>query len=295
MLQKVFSLILLVSCLSARAADKTKTYHKSYPLAAGDNVRIHNKFGKVDVHLWDKPEIQVDITITVSGGDDDEAARLLDRISVDDKKESNGSVYFETVIDNEDQKGHGDNRRKFTIDYSVSMPATQPLHLSDDFGSITIPDYKGTVELSSKFGSIETGHLASVKSLDVQFGKATIAGMHDGELTIKFSKAEISEMSGDIHGAFDFCDVMRLSATTGLKSLDIDNSYTSLHVSLASGIPASFNISTHFGNMENASSYSIQREGDHDDSFRKTYSGKSGDGSVSIRIHTEFSTVHLRS
>ena len=296
MLQKVFSLILLLSCLSAQATDKTKTYSKSYPLAAGDNVRIHNKFGKVEVHLWDKPEIQVDVTITVSGGDDAEAARLLDRISIDDKKEPGGSVYFETVIDNEDQKEHGDNHRKFIIDYSVSIPATQPLRLTDEFGAITMPDYKGTLDLTSKFGSLETGHLALVKSLDVEFGKATIAGLHNGELTIKFSKAEISEVSGDIHGNFDFCDVMHLGATSELKSLDIDNSYTSLRVSLASGIPASFNITTHFGNLENGSSYQIQKEGgDHDYDFRKTYSGKSGDGSVAIRIHTEFSTIHLGS
>jgi hypothetical protein len=292
MLQKVFSLILLVSCLSARATDKTKTYHKSYPLAAGDNVRIHNKFGKVDVHIWDKPEIQVDVTITVTGEEDAEATRLLDRINIEDGKQSSG-VFFETSIDNEDveEKKHHSDRRKFTIDYSVSMPAIQTLRLSDEFGAIVIPDYKGAVDLTSKFGSLEAGRLESVKSLDVEFGKATIAGMHDGDVTIKFSKADISEISGDVHATFNFCDVMHLGATTGLKSLDIDNSYTSLRIGLPSGLPASFNISTHFGSLENNSSYQVQEE--TADSFRKTYRGKSGDGSVSIRINTDFSTIHL--
>ena len=48
----------------------------------------------------------------------------------------------------------GDGDRKFYIDYKVYMPAVNPLNLENSFGKTTVPDMKGQVNLTSKFGSL---------------------------------------------------------------------------------------------------------------------------------------------
>src|ERR1700750_723401 len=74
----------------------SKTYSKTYP-AGDDKLRIDNEYGDVTVTTWDKNEFKVDVQIKVSthGGNDQ---KLLDKISIEDKKSSNG-VSFQTKAD----------------------------------------------------------------------------------------------------------------------------------------------------------------------------------------------------
>jgi len=42
------------------------------------------------------------------------------------------------------------------------MPAVNPLNVENSFGKTTVPDLKGEVNLTSKFGSLTTGKLDNV-------------------------------------------------------------------------------------------------------------------------------------
>jgi len=294
----------LLLSLQGRADEgvtKEKNYSKTYDLATGDRVSISNKFGKVDVHTWDKSQVKVDVHITATSTSEERASKMLDRINIHDSKDGS-LVRFKTDLDEDndvdDKKAH-EHTRKFSIDYTVYLPAAQALELTNDFGATTLPDYSGVLEVTSKFGSLEAGRLGTVKRLDVEFGKTNIGavnGMDGSDLVIKFSKADISEVSGMIDADFEFCEVMDLKASSGIKGLRIKNSYTHLNLSLASGIPADITIDTHFGSFNNHSDYPINRTSGDDDGFRFTqhYSGKTGDGSVNIRLHDEFATVDIR-
>jgi hypothetical protein len=302
----ILAIGLLLSLQSRAGGDvtKEKSYSKTYDLSATDRVSISNKFGKVDVHTWDKSQVKVDVHITATSGSEQGATTVLDRIHIQDSKDGS-LVRFKTDLDqddeNDDRKDHEHNHehnRKFSIDYTVYLPAAQTLELNNDFGATTLPDYSGLLEVTSKFGSLDAGRLGSVKRLNVEFGKTNIGAVNaadEAELVIKFSKADISEVSGRINADFEFCDVMELKAGSGIKGLKIKNAYTHLNLSLPSGLPANFSIDTHFGTLNNHSDFAIKKEAD-DDGFRFTehYAGKSGDGSVDIRVKDEFATIDIR-
>ncbi len=277
--------------------DKEKNYSKTYSLSPGDRVSIHNQFGKMEVNTWDKNEIKVDVHISVSADDAGVASEVLDQIHINDSKDGAG-VRFHTSID-EAHHGHKDRNIKMNIDYVVYLPASQALSLENNFGPTTIPDYNGVLDLTSKFGELQAGRLSNVKSVDVEFNNSKtsrISAINGGDLTLKFSKVDIGELSGDIHGDFQFCSEMEVKVGKGIKSLNIKNSYTSLRVQLESGIPAKFDISTNFGNLNNHSNYNLKDETDDDRRgpvFKRTYSGSSGDGSVDIRIKDEFATIDI--
>jgi hypothetical protein len=278
--------------------DKTKDYSKSYTLSSGDRVSLHNEFGKVDVHTWDKNEIKVDVHIKASASTESEADEMLGHIRIDDSKDGD-LVRFRTNRDANDHDSGRHHKQSFSIDYTVYLPATQALTLENSFGPITMPDYGGILDITSKFGSLDAGRLSAVKSMHVEFGKANVESVNgtEGTIVVKFSKADLSEVSGQIDADFEFCDVLNLKVASAIKGLKIKNSYTTLHMKMAPGIPATFDISTNFGSLNNHSDYPIKSEDDQDgkhrNMFRKNYSGKSGDGTVNVILHDEFATVDI--
>src|SRR5450432_1050745 len=68
---------------------KDKSVSKSYNVSASDKLTIHNSFGSVEVHTWNKNEIKVDIAVYVSANKDEFAQKLLDGISINDDQKPN--------------------------------------------------------------------------------------------------------------------------------------------------------------------------------------------------------------
>src|SRR5678809_1552225 len=73
---------------------KNKSINKSYNVSSSDKLSIHNSFGSVEVHTWNKNEIKVDIAIEVSSNNAEFAGKLLDAIGVDDSQKANDCLLY---------------------------------------------------------------------------------------------------------------------------------------------------------------------------------------------------------
>ena len=272
---------------------KKKTVNKSYNVSSSDKLNIQNSFGSVEVKTWDRNEIKVDVDIEVSANTEALAQKLLDRISVNDDK--NGKeISFETKM--EDIKNSKDDKSSMEINYSISMPANNPLTIKNEFGSTTVPDFRGEVDLTSKFGSLTTGNLANIKNIHVEFGKANLANISSAPVTIKFSKAIISKLSGNIKMNLEFCSSIKLNLDNNLTSLDLKASYSTVNLKPLGSLSAAYNISTSFGSFKNRSDVkfsSDENEGDHGPKFDFEYSGKSGNGNIPVKVKNSFGKVIL--
>jgi len=277
---------------------KTKSVNKSYSVSSSDKLNIQNSFGSVEVHTWDRNEIKVDVNIEVSANTDALAQKLLDRISVLDEK-SGRDITFKTDMkdmnDSKNNKGDRSDKSTMEINYTISMPAGNPLNIKNEFGSTTVPDYRGEVDLTSKFGSLTTGTLSNIKGIHVEFGKANLANISSAPVTIKFSKAVISKLSGDIKLNLEFCSNVRLSLDNNLTSLDLKTSYSTVNLKPLGNLQASYNISTSFGSFKNTSDvkFTGDDEGDdrHSPKFDFEYSGKSGSGTVPVKVKSSFGKI----
>lgn len=105
------------------------------------------------------------------------------------------------------KKGKNYKQEGMEINYMVYLPAGNPLDASNSFGAMIIGNYKGEASLESKFGSLTAGNLANVKQVSVEFGKADIAAINNGKVTVKFSKAVLGKFSGNVSSNFEFCEV----------------------------------------------------------------------------------------
>ena len=292
--------------------EKKKNYSKSYPLSGNDKIKLDNSFGEMKITTWEKNEVKVDVAITVRANTDETAQKLLDNIKIQDGKEGNG-VYFKTNINNNkhwgsnhddddeedgDKKGKGKNHNtSMEINYTVYMPAGNPIEAANSFGPMIVPDLSGVAEITSKFGNLTCGKLSNNKELSVEFGKATIKHINGGEVSIKFSDAEINKLSGEVKASFEFSKGATISIDNSLKSLEIKNSYSTVELELSKDFSGDFDIKTSFGSFKNNTDFKITEDKDDDDEhgpkFDHRYSGKTGSGATRVKIKSSFGTTKI--
>jgi hypothetical protein len=292
------ALLLAASLVQAQKNEKLefvkeRSISKTYP-ASGNSLSITNSFGHVKFIAWDKNEIKVDIRIEVASSDKENAERVFEGITVSDNQ-SGDKIRFKT--------NHGQNNNSCNnchtnmhIDYEVHLPVTVALEVENSFGNTEIPDYKGSVDLSNKFGNLIAGSLASVKDIHVEFGKAQIKSLSNINATFKFSKIQIENLSGANKISMEFCDSSKIVLPDNLVSLELKESYCTINLKPAASLSASYYIRTSFGNFIDRTSIGVartnQRERYGSDS-EKTYEGKSGTGNAKVNIRSSFGKLIL--
>lgn len=288
--------------------EQKKSYNKSYNVSASDKLIIENKFGAVEIHTWAKNEIKVEAQVLVTAKTEDWARAVIEDIQVEDSR-SGGHIKFKTLFSEDLDKKEGgtkhmdkykgkDSRQTMEVNYQVYMPASSPLDIENSFGPITLPDYMGEVNLTSKFGSLTTGNLANIKGISVEFGKANLANISGSPVSIKFSKATVAKLSGAVKLNLEFCNSVRLNLDNNLSSLDLKVSYSTVNLKPSGNLPATYTIATSFGSFKNTSNVKfISDENEKEDEnrygpkFDFEYKGKSGSGSIPVKVKSSFSKI----
>ncbi len=299
----VFNVVFLLTALQVAAQKETdkkreryqfvkeKDISKTYP-ASGNNLSIDNSFGNVTFTAWDKNEIKVDVHIEASSDKEDIAQRIFDAIKVSDRQQGK-DIEFKTKIEN-NKNGCKNCKTSMQIDFIVHLPVSVALDVTNSFGNIELPDYKGELSVNSKFGKLNAGSLSNVKEVNVEFGSATIKGLSNIDATFKFSSIEIGNLSGKNEINLEFCGETSIRLDNNLSSLELRESYSTVNLRPAGNLAATYNISTSFGSVIDRSNANIERT-DKPDQYGpdsdKTYSGKSGNGSAKINIKSSFGKI----
>ncbi|MHA4810586.1 DUF4097 family beta strand repeat-containing protein [Flavitalea flava] len=280
---------------------KKRTINKSYSVTADDKLEIENSFGNVIISTWDKNEITVDIEIGARASSEEKAQDIMNEIDV--KETHNGNIIaYKTKVgeihNGKNKSGNGDEERAFYIDYVVHMPSGNRLQLENSFGKLSVPDYNGQVNLTSKFGSLNTGRLSNVDAIDVEFGKATITEVSNGKIVFKFNKeSTIGKVSGNVKITSEFSHNVQVNVGDNIKELSVFESYSGVRMIVTKSLSAEFDIHTSFGSFHNDSEFKIKEqredEKDYGPHFDKDYNGKAGEGNARIKIKSSFGSVRL--
>jgi hypothetical protein len=269
---------------------KNKSISKTYS-ASGNKLSIDNSFGHVKFIAWDKNEIKVDIKIETSSDKEDLAQKIMDAITVTDRQQGN-EISFKTKIDNKNNNCKN-CKSSLQIDYEVHLPVSVTLDVVNSFGNIELPDYKGALSVSSKFGNLTTGSLVNLKDIGVEFGSASVKHLANIDATFKFSSITIESLSGKNKIKLEFCDATRINLDNNLQSLDLRESYSTVNIK-PGNLSASYSISTSFGSVVDRSNANIKRTDIPDEygpDSDRTYEGKSGSGSAKIEIKSSFGKI----
>src|SRR5436853_523937 len=146
--------------------------------------------------------------------------------------------------DNKD-KDHKREEPKFrkTKNYSKSynLGSGDKLSLSNQFGKMIVPDFRGDATIHCKFGALTAGKISNAREVEVEFGEATIEEVHGGKLSIKFSQGTVNKLSGDVNTDLSFSQV-KLNIDNDAKVVDIHNSYSTVYLDLNKNLSATYDI-----------------------------------------------------
>lgn len=281
---------------------KTKVINRSYTVTPDDKLQIYNQFGNVTVSTWDQQKITVDIEIGARARSDEKAQEILDRLDVREDKGDHLIGFNTKVGEIHGQSGsrhdnNGGDNRTFYIDYIIHMPAGNPLEVHNDFGPTQIPDFKGLVNLTSRYGSLIAGNLANVGSIDVQFGKATIGNVNNGKIQLQYDgPSRIGKISGNVHISSEFSSNLQINVGEGIQQLTVTESYSGVRMVVDKNLSAQINIHTNFGEFHNETEFTIHERHEGDETgptFDRDYSGTVGEGKAQIKVKSEFGSLRL--
>lgn len=227
------------------AIERKKNIVKQYTVSSKDRLNIQNQFGDVNVSLWDRNEVKVEITISGYGTTDQRAQEYIEAVEIVELRDSE-QITIKTKIDN-DSFGNGngwgtwkkdgkEEKRGVKVDYSIQMPKANKLSVNNKFGATSIPEFSAPLVVNSSYGSFKTNSLVGTsKDINVSYGSAYIKDIQNGKLKISYSSLtvekadelfldndfgsvkidEVDKITGDI--GYSSCKFGTLKETADLK------------------------------------------------------------------------------
>lgn len=175
---------------------RSKTFSKSFSADQSDKIVLSNIYGSIQVKIWDKKEVQVDVDIKSYSNSEQEAQKLLDEVSIEASK-SGDQIAFRTNMDQE-QKNWGSGksfggkkwRREVRVNYVVNMPAANALTLSQKYGSVTMADLSGALYAKVQYGNFNAQNLSNTNNyVSVQYGDCNIQSVNNAVIKQQYGKA----------------------------------------------------------------------------------------------------------
>lgn len=235
---------------SGEVSEKIKNYTKSYPLDGNDKIRLSDQYGKIAITTWDKHEIKVDVQIKADAESDDEAQKLLDKVSINDNKIGD-LVSFKTEVAKTNGifnswNWNGKKIHKIEINYMVYMPAKQELSVENSYGSIELPNLSGKLKISASYSNLSAQNLTNAANeIDGSYSKLKIVSLNNAHISCAYSPVEIEQCNNLIANLS--YGPLKLGALKGNAELDL--SYASLKIGEISNLVKKLNINSTYSGV----------------------------------------------
>ncbi len=194
----------LLGMKGVKASDEyTKTIKKEFSINPDAQVTINNKFGKIQCLNWDKNVVSIEVQITVTASSEEAAERQFKGITID----MNGTPELVNAVTNiSDLKGKP-RKSYFSIDYTVNLPSTVSVDLTNKFGDIYLNEISGKGKINLGYGSLDVKKLGNSDNLlDIRFSKARVNWIKGAVVVLKYSEMDV-DYAGSLRLDSKFSDL----------------------------------------------------------------------------------------
>jgi len=290
---------------SGEISEKVKTYSKTYSVDGNDLLQIDNRFGKITVNTWNRNEFKVDVQMKLGSDNEEAANNLYNGSSISDSKVGS-TVSFKTNIANSNMSGRNNNQH-IEINYTVYMPAGNPIDITNKFGSVDLPDLSGKALIRVSYGSLTAASLTSGQNdVTVKFGDANIGTFNSGKVEvaygklktgsvnnidadIKFSSISIERLKGSADVSVKYGDGFRIGTIERtVRNISVEASFTKINFDFKQLDSFNFDVTTKFGNFNYDDRVRVTAKTPSDEergwSSTKTYKGYAGKDNSSNKV-----------
>jgi hypothetical protein len=169
---------------------KKKTINKEFTVNANAKLNIDNSFGNVDIVTWNENRIVIEVSIETHGNSEEKTQKRLDAIDVNFSA-TQSLVSAKTIFNKNGKKNWfgNNNNTSMEINYTIKMPVSNSLDLSNDYGAININRLEGHAKISCDYGQLIIGELMADDNM-ISFdytSKSTIGYMKSGKINADYS------------------------------------------------------------------------------------------------------------
>ncbi len=159
--------------LPSLKTSKQRNIKKSYNVNPNATLKVTNSFGHLNIITWDQNTIEFDITIKITGNDEEKIQERLSKIDIDFSATKDFVSALTKIEKNEKNWWNWGEKMnlKMEIDYVIKMPISNNVDLKNQFGTITLDQLKGSSKISCNHGKIITKELMS-NSNNISFNHA---------------------------------------------------------------------------------------------------------------------------
>lgn len=311
---KILILLILIPFLGFSNDDtfisKQKNIKKTYIVNSNAGIDIENKYGNITVSTWNEDKIDLDITIKVSGANENWVNEKINSIDVDITA-LKSMVTAITKIGNSSLKSRGSSN-SFEINYVIKIPKNGSVKLNNKYGNITTLNLESTTDIVCKYGKIILGELNGPSNrIEIGYSQnSTINYIKSGNIEARYSGIKINE-SGNLnldasytdvslkegqnikyqgnYGTFKFQKInslvgsgnyLTVSIAEISKDLNIDATYSKINVESLNEKPKNVNINTGYTNV--TLGYNTNYSFDFD--INTKYGSIKNDGSLEVSV-----------
>lgn len=178
--------------------EKQKVVKATFKVNSTDLLSISNKYGNINFTNHNENKVSVYITILAWGRSDRDAQDILDRITINQDNDSE-NIYFETQIEESRGGYNSSNREGFEINYEVKIPKNLNIDVENKFGSVTLQDLNGKLNLEVKHGNFNGHNLTGQRhAISVQFGNLSINEVASADMEVAHGSINIDKSSTDL-------------------------------------------------------------------------------------------------
>lgn len=171
---------------------KEKNIKKAYYVNPDAILSIDNSYGTISVTTWNEDKIELDISIKVSGDNENWVIQRIETIAVDIVA-LKGMISAKTILGNSSYKGQGKNN-SFEINYTLKIPKNGSVKLNNKYGNISTSDLFAEADIKCKYGKVTLGRLSGNSSIQMEYcSNSSIVFLKNGIITAKYSNLKIGE------------------------------------------------------------------------------------------------------
>gem|GEM_PF-4794833 len=179
------SFAILLPSLGARSMESfVRVIDKDFSIVPDGTTSIENRYGFVDIRAWNKDQVRVEVEIVVEAKSEAAAEKVFDRIDI---HFHNTSSIVRAITQIESNTGWWSGwgtvwwggsgaslLNNFEINYTVWVPPTNCIKVSNRYGDVQIAALEGDLSLSVKYGHFTVEGTTGRMDFELSYGNGRI-------------------------------------------------------------------------------------------------------------------------
>ncbi|HEX8325933.1 MAG TPA: hypothetical protein VF629_00225 [Hymenobacter sp.] len=267
----------------------TRTVEQTWNCPPGTVVRIRAEKASVQVRGWDRPTVQV--TLRLSARHAERQVAVQDLPVAQYRLQQNGNA-LDLVNLYILPAGAPPVRSDLRAEYTVLMPAANPLQVINAYGQTTLADLSGAQKLEQNFGQITLRNLRGTLTANARYADLTATNVQ-ADFTCEANKSAVQLLGlGGSCFVRNYYGSVRVQPVAALRKLTVEADRTEVVISAAEPERFAYQLNVLQGELTVPPAYADAKKGT---SSRASLTSKPAAGARPlVRVSTSYAPLTLQ-